>query len=240
MNQDEFTPAKNNYAPLSNLFNWVAGIFIILLIADVIALLSDYSQFELLNKIVNGGLVTHQEAAANDTREAIVGYTQTALFIATAVIFFVWIYRAYKNLSALKAGGLKFTPGWAVGWFFIPIANLFRPYQIVSEIYKFSEPNEGAEGGFRKINFLSSNIVGWWWGLYLLSNIVAQITLRVVLRSETASDFITSTSVSMASDAIDVIGVIVTIIMVRDISRFQELKHKQANDDRAVTVFPQL
>jgi hypothetical protein len=239
MSQDEFAPAKQSYAPLNKIYGWVAGVFIILLIADIIALLSDYSQFELLRKILNNSVVTQQEAAANDTREAIVGYVQTALFIATAVIFLAWIHRTYKNLGPLKAAGLRFTPGWAVGWFFIPFANLFRPYQVVSEIYKFSDPKESLPDNYRRINFLSSNIVGWWWGLYLLSNIVAQITLRIVLRGETASDFITSTSVSMASDAIDIIGIIVTIIMIRDISRFQDMKYKQINSPETVAVFQQ-
>ena len=30
---------------------------------------------------------------------------------------------------------MDFTPGWAVGWNFIPIANLWKPYQAIKEIW---------------------------------------------------------------------------------------------------------
>jgi hypothetical protein len=36
--------------------------------------------------------------------------------------------------------GLKYSPGWAVGSFFVPILNIFRPYQIAQEIWKASDP----------------------------------------------------------------------------------------------------
>ena len=30
---------------------------------------------------------------------------------------------------------MTFTPGWIAGWFFVPIMNLFRPYEAVKELY---------------------------------------------------------------------------------------------------------
>src|SRR5688500_18010935 len=51
------------------------------------------------------------------------------LFIAVVVFFLIWVYRAFNNLSALKPGNLEFSPGWAVGWWFIPFANLIKPFQ---------------------------------------------------------------------------------------------------------------
>ncbi|QYO65100.1 DUF4328 domain-containing protein [Leptolyngbya sp. 7M] len=48
--------------------------------------------------------------------------------IATIVLFLVWLYRAHKNLFSLKPTHLDFSPGWAVGWWFIPFLNLVRPY----------------------------------------------------------------------------------------------------------------
>lgn len=39
--------------------------------------------------------------------------------------FFMWLYRAYFNLEHVKQKGLNVTAGWAVGWFFIPIVNIF-------------------------------------------------------------------------------------------------------------------
>ena len=38
------------------------------------------------------------------------------------------------------AGGLRYTPGWAVGWLFVPFANLVVPYFVFTEIWRNSIP----------------------------------------------------------------------------------------------------
>jgi heme/copper-type cytochrome/quinol oxidase subunit 2 len=58
----------------------------------------------------------------------IVALFHIPLGIATIVFFLIWEYRAYKNLSALNAQNLEHSPGWAVGWWFIPFANLVKPF----------------------------------------------------------------------------------------------------------------
>lgn len=53
--------------------------------------------------------------------------------------FMMWTFRAAHNLRALGALALKTTPGWAVGWYFVPIANLWKPYQAGIEIWQASQ-----------------------------------------------------------------------------------------------------
>ena len=56
------------------------------------------------------------------------------IYIAFFILFLRWLYSAYKNLSLL-GHDTETTPGWAVGSFFIPIAQLWRPYNVVKELY---------------------------------------------------------------------------------------------------------
>ena len=65
---------------------------------------------------------------------ALSGLGWTILMIPGMVLFFVWIRRANINADALVRSRMEFTPGWAVGWFFVPFANLFKPYQVMAEI----------------------------------------------------------------------------------------------------------
>ena len=58
--------------------------------------------------------------------------------IITGIIYLMWLHRAYQNLPALGVTKLDATPGWAVGYYFIPILNLFRPYQTMVEILRES------------------------------------------------------------------------------------------------------
>ena len=54
----------------------------------------------------------------------------------TAVAFLVWVYRANANAHALGFADLKFRPGWAVGWWFVPIANLIQVPRVMLELYR--------------------------------------------------------------------------------------------------------
>jgi len=205
---------------------WVFWIFIALMILNIIAVLSGYAQAELLNRAISGGIVTESEAMSNDTREALIGFAQFALYVAAGVAFLMWIHRAHRNLPSLGATDLRFTPRWAVGWFFVPIMSLFRPYQVTSEIWKASDPEVNITDGTAWKSAATSPIVGWWWALFLISNFVANIALRTVFIGEELSDLLASTYAYMVSDAIDVVGILITILMVRRIGQFQEAKNK--------------
>jgi hypothetical protein len=54
--------------------------------------------------------------------------------------------------------GLAFTPGWAVGWWFVPFANLVKPFQSIRELWKASS----ADRAWPEIR--TWPVIGWWWG----------------------------------------------------------------------------
>jgi len=63
------------------------------------------------------------------------------IFIITTVGFLMWLHRSSSNLPAFgywKSQG--YSPAWAVGSFFVPIANLFMPYKALKEIWQKSRP----------------------------------------------------------------------------------------------------
>ena len=95
--------------------------------------------------------------------------------ILLGIIFLVWIYRSYKTLRQFyPPGDIRFTPGWAVGWFFIPIASLFKPYQVMRELFSKSQPADETQR-FRH----GKAATAWWWGLTLVSFIVAKVVDKI-------------------------------------------------------------
>jgi hypothetical protein len=62
---------------------------------------------------------------------------------------------------------LRFTPGWAVGWWFVPFANLVKPFQTVRELWKASDPGAPDWWGSETLP-----VIGWWWGGYVVFNIL--------------------------------------------------------------------
>jgi len=66
------------------------------------------------------------------------------VYVATIIIFLMWLYRCYTNLPAFVAyrANIGYSPGWAVGSFFVPFANLFVPYQATKELWRKSQSSD--------------------------------------------------------------------------------------------------
>lgn len=114
-------------------------------------------------------------------------------FVACIVLFVVWIRRANRNASALGARGMEFTPGWAAGWFFVPIANLFKPYQAMREIYQASDPDrddQSDEASLLSLHWSNDPAplqMKLWWGTWILMSFLDNASMRLSFRDDAAS-----------------------------------------------------
>jgi hypothetical protein len=94
-------------------------------------------------------------------------------FLGTAIVVGMWIYRAHANLHDAGIPALEFTPGWAVGWYFVPFANLVRPFQAMRELWSNSlDSAQAVNGGVQ-------SHVGRWWAAWLLGSILSNIASRI-------------------------------------------------------------
>src|ERR1700754_3506800 len=102
----------------------------------LVSIVSSLFELKLLNDLQGGLTLAPGEAESNDLRQQIIAIVRFPLLVTTIIVFAVWIHRANRNARALGAVGMRFSPGWAVGWFFVPIANLWKPYQAMKEIWQ--------------------------------------------------------------------------------------------------------
>lgn len=119
------------------------------------------------------------------------GLTDILLTLVTVVFFAMWIYRAAANIVAAGTVGFDYTPGWAVGWFFIPIANLFKPYAAMRQIWNASHGGQGdqlerAEG-----------LLAIWWGTWVLANIASNISLPLTINPASAAELETGQQIGI-------------------------------------------
>ena len=190
---------------------------------DLAAVGSDLAEIELLSRIEAGAGVTMAEVETNDDRQAAIGLIQIVVLIATPIAFLMWLHRVRRNLTALGAEGLRFTPGWSVGWWFVPIMNLFRPFQIMSETWRANDP--GAVGDDWP-SARRTPLIGWWWALFLISGFVGNSAARMLLRGDTASELIVASWANIGSDGLEIPAAILAILLVRGINQRQEEKHQ--------------
>lgn len=84
------------------------------------------------------------------------------VWMARLAVLCVWTYRVCRNQEAIGASGLRFTPGWAVAWWFVPVFNLFRPLQVMDEIFRNSAERSPTSSRWPRFSE-----VELWWGLNL-------------------------------------------------------------------------
>lgn len=153
----------------------------------------------------------------------IIALLRIPLFITTIVFFLIWEYRAFNNLSALKARNLQFSPGWAVGWWFIPFANLIKPFQVMRELWNESDPEYDADFGFLSVSVGAPTIMGFWWAFWLLTNFADRVANRV----EESNFFPVALIVASILEIIAA-GLIIKIIL--GIVERQELRFKRLGE----------
>lgn len=144
--------------------------------------------------------------------------------LACMILFGVWIVRSGKNawlFSTLarqsgrtQAGFpqpfLQNTPGWAVGWYFIPIANFWKPYGAMKEIVQASTVREG----------LAASLLPTWWTLWLAS-LISDRVIRVLERSDTEWDAIQLAVIWTTASGIEIALHLIAIVLVTGVTRLQ-------------------
>lgn len=168
------------------------------------------------------------DVAVSEILYVIVGLLHPLVFILTVVAFLMWLHRAYRNLRALTTEPLEATPGWAVGYWFIPIVHLFRPYQIVKEVWNKSDPVRDLSGTFLSSEPMrSTTLLGVWWGFWIVYNILGNISGRLGWRAETVGDILTANWFDLASGVFGIAAGACAILVVRQINEMQETKTRR-------------
>lgn len=114
----------------------------------------------------------------------IIAWVTIAIYIINGIVFMHWFRRAYGNLFKYGAPGLKSNESMAVWGWFIPIANFFIPFQIMTEIWK------GYNFLLVKINSPISNqnaklnSINLWWAVSVIGSIASIIGNQLIKHSE--------------------------------------------------------
>jgi len=106
-------------------------VFGLICIINIIAVISGYLEYELLEKIRIGENISEDEANLNDLRQVIIGIFQTVGYLSSIVVFLMWFKRAYANLHRLGIDYLEHKPNMAVWSFFIPFINLYLSLSVI-------------------------------------------------------------------------------------------------------------
>lgn len=202
-----------------SLTKWVRYFLYLQIIVCTLSLISNHMEYQLFLDYQHGVYETQEEAVhdgeINDRRQQIVGLFCIAIFITSAILIAKWIYRANYNARQLGAKGMEFTPGWSIGWFFIPIACLWKPYEAMKEIWQASQ----SPCDWKDIK--TGPLIPVWWMLWLVNAVAGQVMFRFSLKAEELDELLNASIINQMSDFISIPLAIVTLLMINKIYSFQ-------------------
>lgn len=143
------------------------------------------------------------------------------IYLVNFIFLLYWVDQANKNVRQLGAQGMKFSPGAAIGWFFVPIANLFFIPRIMNEIWKTSknpsawqnEPDEPL-------------ILRWFW-FWVIASAFSMIADNLYNENLPAEQLVLPTALELVTGLCSLISVIALISVIKKIYAMQ-MSHVQA------------
>ncbi len=212
--------------PLSGVHGWLRGCLYLYIVMQVASLVILVTTVWTLAALADGSVV-------GDPRMAVIGvvlltwaqlapYVLIGTFVVCVLCYSLFVYRAMKNLHLSNARGLTISPGWAVGWSFVPFANLAMIYNVMKEIWRSSRDPDMARQS-------PPSTLALWWGLWITGNIVGRISAMMEPKGDAAGDdpagfyeaFIPSTVVAVGSVTLAIISTICLLTIVRQITSDQ-------------------
>jgi Domain of unknown function (DUF4328) len=199
---------------------WVVGFLSVTSIAILLAIISTAHQIGLLSRVHGGGIVTPSEAEASDARQLVTTLGYAGLLVVTGVVWMFWQHRAQSNLRDVGTGDLRFTPGWAVGWWFVPVASLWMPYLTVRELLRASEPSVR---DWRQAR--TGSLPGLWWAAWIVASILTAIGRAYP--DDTPGQFLASSRVFAVELIVLLVAGGLAIVLVRRIDGRQMALHRR-------------
>lgn len=213
--------STSGFKPLRTLGAWLVALLAAAAVLSAITMVLRGVEITRFQDF-RSGLTSLQ--SVDDARYAAngVGFFAVMAILAAAIVWLIWHYRAQGNLRKLGVDGLRFTPGWVIGWWIIPFANFVMPPQVTAETWRASEPAAGAIEWKRK---RVSPIFVIWWGAWLARIPFTSLASAAAPQSGGSIDqLIRQRSFGIAADAATVVAGIAAIMIVRQITRWQHQK----------------
>lgn len=208
--------------------NWTVGLLAATCLATLLYMAMTYRVLDLVSQREAGEFITQAHLVeAQDPVDA-ASVLVLVVQIPAIVLFLMWVHRGSRNLLALGAHGQRFSPAWAVGWWFVPIMFFFRPYQVMAEIWRGSDPamqHERRDGAV-------TALLPWWWTFWIASSLAAIIIAAIsISNGEFLLETYTRTEASLRwellAGALTICAGVMAILVVRRITSRQDERHRR-------------
>ncbi|MFD7323798.1 DUF4328 domain-containing protein [Streptomyces sp. NPDC059875] len=146
-------------------------------------------------------------------------WVQALLSLPTQIVFIIWFFRVRRNAGVFAPDLHRGGPGWAIGAWFVPIANLWWPRTVAAGTWRASRRDPYGDGKEESLALLN-----WWWTLWILSVLLGMFASAVYDDADQAAEFAAGARLLMAWAALDIVAALLAILFVRRLTSMQHAK----------------
>lgn len=194
----------------------MAGVIAVAL-TDLVRIWSDWLEIRLLDRILadEADFEALLDLDANDDRQVAVGAIHLLVYIGAAVVFIRWFHAAYSNLPGLGVTSLRFKRGWAIGAWFVPILNLWRPKQIANDVWRAGNPDLARANVVSLSEQPTTLLLDVWWGAWLIAGFLDNIVNRALWNGDTLESLQSAARFDIAAAGVEIVAGVLAVLVIR-------------------------
>jgi hypothetical protein len=158
------TTQAYSFKPSGQLGLWLVRLLVVSVALNIVSSVATYGRLRSVRYVIR---VVPGSASPPPPRLSLVpqpfGAVASLVGVATIITWLVWQHRVTANVWA-RGHPVPTRPGWAVGWWFIPVVDLWMPAIALARVYRASLSSSGRPG--------RAWIVAAWWAVYILPGLV--------------------------------------------------------------------
>lgn len=223
-------PKKTSSEEISIAINSLSGIakhaniiIILYVIVSAAAILSDFISIDFINAAMSGDrfqsdFELNQQADFVDNLSLYSDFAFLIVFAWSGIVIGRWTYRSMKNLRAMGYD-TTVSPGWAVGWHFIPVALLWMPFRAMAQIWR------GSIDGTPTGDATLPGSMRIWWACWVLGNGISFSAFQMQESGLAIDDFEQvklGLGAEMLSSAMHIISALLLMSIIKRVTAAQQ------------------
>ncbi|MEU2897708.1 DUF4328 domain-containing protein [Streptomyces sp. NPDC001273] len=148
------------------------------------------------------------------------GQVQVSTTLLCAVLFVTWFFLMRRRTGLLAPDRFSMGQGWAIGGWFIPVANLWLPYRVAVDMWGACSPLP-AEGESRRVPMWPVNL---WWSLFAGTALLGRYAAARLDNADSLTEISDAVTLYLAVDLLFVAAAGAAVVFAVRLTALQRLK----------------
>ncbi|CAL9342625.1 hypothetical protein C1708_01840 [Streptomyces sp. DH-12] len=198
----------------------VTALLAVVIVADVMHFGAAAYMRSVMGEVTSGGAGDVDMGAVDRADTAVASSSLLYLIgvVGTATLFIIWFHRVRHNAEVFAPDTQRRTPGWAIGGWFIPLANLWIPRGIARDVLRASQPDPYAS------ELRHHRLLNAWWGMWIASNLFDRLASEKYDAAEDPQAVHDAAGWLMAGSVLDLVSAVLALLFVRRLTAAQNAK----------------